>query len=398
MLVLRTGLMGHGKTLNAIKEIDTEAKRQDRPVFYHNVTGLDPSKLSAKWYEFEDPLLWYELPQDAFIVIDEAQGDELKPMFGIRDPRKPVPLHVSRFEIMRKKGHEVHLITQDPRLIDVHARRLVNKHIHVWRIFGTTKLSRYELPRVNNEVEKFSQSKDADRTTITLDKKYFGVYSSAQAKHHFKFQPSRKAVMFAIACVVAAFFIGRAAMSFYSHTPDPQQPEEEGASPSSASSIAGSILGTGTDDTSPQTVAAYLDDRTPRIANIPSSAPVYDELAKPQTFPRLYCASSIDPNTYAREFSRMPSAVVNGKPTVCQCYTQQATRFQTDFSFCMDVVERGYFDPTRVDSNSQGQYQAQQSPHSQQPQIQSQPPVNSQPQQPGAVVTVVGYEKGRFLW
>lgn len=392
MLVLRTGLMGHGKTLNAIKEIDTDAKRQDRPVFYHNVTGLDPSKLSAKWYEFEDPLLWYDLPQDAFIVIDEAQGDELKSMFGIRDPRKPVPLHVSRFEIMRKKGHEVHLITQDPRLIDVHARRLVNKHIHVWRIFGTTKLSRYELPRVNNEVEKFSQSKDADRTTITLDKKYFGVYSSAQAKHHFKFKPSRKAVIFAIACIVALFFIGRAAMSFYSHGADSKEPEEKGAHSSSASSIASSFLGTGSDDKSPQSVAEYLDERIPRIPNIPSSAPVYDELAKPQSFPRLYCASSTDPNTYSREFSRMPSAVVNGKQTVCQCYTQQATRFHTDFSFCMDVVDRGYFDPTRVDPASQGQYQAQQ------PQIHPQVPVTSQPQHPGSSVTVVGYEKGRFLW
>lgn len=397
MLVLRTGLMGHGKTLNAIKELDTEAKRQDRPVFYHNVTGLDPSKLSAKWYEFEDPLLWYELPHDSFIVIDEAQGDELKPMFGVRDPRKPVPLHVSRFETMRKQGHEVHLITQDPRLIDVHARRLVNKHIHVWRIFGTSKLSRYELPRVHNEVEKLNQAKDADRTTITLDKKYFGVYSSAQAKHHFKFQPSRKAVIFAIASIVALFFVGRAAMSFYSHSPDSTEPEEKGADSTSASSIAGSFLGTGTADNAPQSVASYLGDRIPRIPNIPSSAPVYDELAKPQSFPRLFCASSTDPNTYAREFSRMPSAVVNGKQTVCQCYTQQATRFHTDFSFCMDVVDRGYFDPTRVDPNSQGQYQAQQL---QQPQIQSQAPVTSQPQpqQSGAVVTVVGYEKGRFLW
>lgn len=395
MLVLRTGLMGHGKTLNAIKEVDVSAKLQDRPVYYHNVTGLDPSKLTAQWYEFEDPLLWYELPNDAFIVIDEAQGDELKPMFGVRDPRKAVPIHVSRFETMRKQGHEVHLITQDPRLIDVHARRLVNKHIHVWRIFGTSKLSRYELPRVYNEVEKFNQAKDADRTTITLDKKYFGVYSSAEAKHHFKFKPSRKAVIFAIACIVALFCIGRAAMSFYSHGSDSKEPEEKGVQPSSASSIASSFLGTGSDDKSPQSVAEYLDERTPRIPNIPSSAPVYDELAKPQSFPRLYCASSTDPNTYAREFSRMPSAVVNGKQTVCQCYTQQATRFHTDFSFCMDVVDRGYFDPTRVDPAAQGQYQAQQV---QQPQIQSQVPVSSQPQQPGAVVTVVGYEKGRFLW
>ena len=32
MLVFRTGLQGHGKTLNAIKEIDAKAKSEGRPV------------------------------------------------------------------------------------------------------------------------------------------------------------------------------------------------------------------------------------------------------------------------------------------------------------------------------------------------------------------------------
>jgi len=129
-LILRTGLPGNGKTLNTIKEVDLKAKAEGRVVYYHNVAGLDPSKLSAQWYEFDDPLKWYELPNDSIIVIDEAQGNESQPMFGVRDPRKPVPPHVSAFETVRHKGHEVHLITQDPRFIDVHIRRLCNLHIH----------------------------------------------------------------------------------------------------------------------------------------------------------------------------------------------------------------------------------------------------------------------------
>ncbi|EPS7031852.1 DNA-binding protein [Pseudomonas aeruginosa] len=33
---------------------------------------------------------------------------------------------------------------------------------------------------------------------------------------------------------------------------------------------------------------------------------------------------------------------------VCQCYTQQVTRMHTTFEFCMDVVNNGYFDDTRM--------------------------------------------------
>lgn len=395
MLVLRTGLQGHGKTLNAIKEIDQTAKQQDRPVYFHNVTGLDPSKLSARWYEFDDPLTWFELPEDAIIVVDEAQGDELKPMFGVRDPRKPVPLHVSRIELIRKRGHELHLITQDPRLIDVHARRLCNKHIHMWRIFGTSKLSRYELPRVYNEVEKFNQVKEADRTTITLDKKYFGVYSSAQAKHHFRFKPSRKAVMFAGAVVVALFLIGRAGSMFFSDHGDESQAPRENSVGSSVSDIAGSFLGNKSAPAdSHMSKVEYVNARVPRVANVPSSAPVYDDLTKPVSYPKLYCASSTDPATYAREFSRMAHALVNGRQTVCQCYTQQATRVETDFDFCMGVVERGYFDPTIPDRSSQQAYQQQ----AVEPVAADSVAFRDQPDKPLTAVAVIPYEKGRFLW
>lgn len=397
MLVLRTGLMGHGKTLNAIKEIDAAAKLQDRPVYYHNVTDLDPSKLQAQWYEFSDPLLWYELPIDSIIVVDEAQGDELNPMFGVRDPRKSVPLHVSRFETMRKQGHEVHLITQDPRLLDVHARRLVNKHIHVWRIFGTSKLSRYELPRVYNEVEKFSQSKDADRTTITLDKKFFGVYSSAQgqAKHHFKFKPSRKLIIFAVASVVALFAIGRAASMFFVDHGVESSASSPGASGSSVADTVKSFLPSASSGSSAPSEADYINSRIPRLANVPSSAPVYDELTTPQSFPKLYCVSSSDPDVYARQFSRMSSAVVNGKPTVCQCYTQQATRFSTDFAFCASAVDNGYFDPAIPDRGSEQQQGQQNQVY--QAEATGRPSIQPE-QSSGQPYTVVSYEKGKFLW
>ncbi|OMG67480.1 zonular occludens toxin, partial [Stutzerimonas balearica] len=128
---------------------------------------------------------------------------------------------------------------------------------------------------------------------------------------------------------------------------------------------------------------------------IPASAPIYDELTRPVSFPRLYCMSSTDPATYAREFGRMAHAVVNGTPTVCQCYTQQSTRVATDFEFCQRVVENGFFDPTLPDRSAGSQ--PPQIQQARQPALPPSQPVASE-SSGGTRLTVVPYQKGRFLW
>lgn len=354
-LTIRTGLQGNGKTLNTIKEVDAYGFKTQRPVYFHNITDLKPELLKANWFHFEDPLKWFELPENSIVVVDEAQG-----WFGNRDPRSPVPPHISHFEIMRKKGHEVHLITQDPRFIDVHARRLCGQHVHYRRVFGSNKVARYQYNGVFADVERISTSKDVDKQYITLDKKFFGVYSSAQADHHFKFKPPRKAVFFAVAIVVVVALVIRAgSMIFGDQSGDASAAAVE---PSSTGSLVADMsrsllgpMGSGQSGASvkTKTVGQYVEERAPRLPNLPSSAPVYDQLTKPVAFPRLYCTSSEDYDVYSRNQGSMPSAIVNGKPTVCQCYSQQATRIDTDFQFCMSVVERGFFDPTIPDRMSQ---------------------------------------------
>ena len=395
MLIIRTGLQGHGKTLNTIKEVDLSAKAQDRPVYYHNVTDLKPELLKASWFPFDDPLLWYELPDNAIIVVDEAQGSIEHPMFGVRDPRKEVPLHCSHFEIMRKKGHEVHLITQDPRFLDVHVRRLCNKHIHYWRIFGSTKVSRFELPRVHNDVEKIQSVKEADRTIIGLDKNYFGVYSSAKAKHHFKFKPSKKAIYFAVSLLVTIYLCWHA-YSRYTEARAATTLTAESAG-QSVKDLAQSVLPGITPDESeqPLTSEQYIAQRTPRISGAPASAPLYDELTKPVAYPKTFCVSSQDPEVYARRREVMQSGVIKGKETVCQCYTQQGTRVNTDLEYCLTAVERGIFDPAVPDRGSQLNQQSQRS----EPLPQGMASAAPEPrQQQGSAVRVVPYEKGRFLW
>jgi len=395
MLYIRTGKPGHGKTLNTIREVDAKAKVEGRVVYYHNVAGLKPEKLEASWFEFDDPLKWYELPNDAIIVVDEAQG-----WFGVRDPRNRPPEHITRFETMRHQGHEVHLVTQDPRYIDVHLRRLCNGHIHYWRVFKSQQLLRFESEVVIESVEKKTSFKDADKTVLKLDKKYFGVYTSTQAQHHFKFKPPKKMIL-ALAVIVGAGFMVYRAYERYVEGRASQaastaiQAGEDKGVVDQVKSTVGSLISptTGSDGAKVITHEQYIEQRKPRIADIPASAPLYDQLTTPVSHPRVYCLSTSDP----RLVERRPPETVKGGAS-CQCYTQQATKFSTSFEFCMAVARNGYFDPTVPDRGTgpDGRL-AQQSPPMQALTIDpSQQPINAD--FGGPRVTVIPHEKGEFLW
>lgn len=102
MIYLHTGLPGHGKTLNTIKEVDAISADSGRPVYYNNITDLDASKLKGEWYHFEDPLKWFELPESCIIVIDECQH-----FFQPRDVRKERPDYIAHFQTHRHRGYDV---------------------------------------------------------------------------------------------------------------------------------------------------------------------------------------------------------------------------------------------------------------------------------------------------
>jgi len=391
MLTIRTGKPGHGKTLNTIREVDQKALAENRVVYYHNINGLKPETLEAQWFAFEDPEKWYELPNDSIIVVDEAQG-----WFGARDPRARPPEHITRFETMRHQGHEVHLITQDPRYLDVHLRRLCNSHIHYWRVFKSSQLLRFESEVVVEKVEVKSSFKDADKKALRLDSRYFGAYTSTNAKHHFQTKVPTKFLMAAAVIAVAGVWSYRFITQL---SPEEQaQAAALAPSPSVVDQAKGALdsfinpLSPSSGETGKKTTVTYLGERIPRVPQLPASAPVYDDLTKPQTFPRLYCLSSSDPDIYARTFSKRPSGVVNGRQMVCQCYTQQGTKVETDFQFCLNVVENGYFDPTIPDRSKQQPGYAQAQPSQQNTAAY---PTQEPPQTP---VTVVTYEKGQFLW
>lgn len=395
MLNIRTGKPGHGKTLNTIKEVDQKAHSESRVVYFHNINGLQPEQLKASWYKFDDPEKWYELPNDSIIVVDEAQG-----WFGGRDPRVRPPEHITRFETMRHHGHEVHLITQDPRYLDVHLRRLCNGHVHYWRVFKSQQLLRFESDSVIEKVEVKSSFKDAEKTTVRLDKKYFGVYASTNAQHHFQTKVPTKFILAMLVIAVAAFMVYRAYERYEAGKLTEEatsQSQTESLSPvgmvDQVKSTVGSLISTppSTPGKKALSLDEYLAARVPRIPDVPSSAPIYDELTKPQSYPRLSCVMSSDEAYIERNAKRFRVVRTAQKAFICECFTQQGTWHKTSFSYCKNAVERGAFDPARPDPGARQDQQLAKQPHQPKPEHASQAPN-------GIAVTTIPYEKGQFLW
>lgn len=394
MLVIRTGKPGHGKTLNTIREVDQKAHAEGRVVYFHNINGLKPDQLQAQWFEFEDPEKWFELPNDSIIVVDEAQG-----WFGARDPRARPPEHITRFETMRHQGHEVHLVTQDPRYLDVHLRRLCNTHIHYWRVFKSAQLLRFESEVVVEKVELKTSFKDADKKSLRLDKRYFGAYTSTNAKHHFQAKVPTKFILAICVLIGAGILVYRAYERY-----DTEKTQLEATSSAPAGSMVDQVRDTvgafirpsaDTEQAAPLTVEQYLGKRVPRVQDLPASAPVYDALTEPQTFPKPVCIATTDRELIARNYKRMQVGDSDEGLTGCRCNTQQGTRLDVSFGFCMSVVQNGYFDDTKPDPEPpQAPMQTDNPP----PALEQAVASGLQSAPKGSSVVVVPYEKGKFLW
>lgn len=360
MFVLRTGLQGNGKTLNTIKEVDLKAAKEGRTVYYCNIRGFNPDAevLKADWVEFKEPEKWFDLPQNAIIVIDEAQQ-----FFRVRKQGAAVPEYASALEVMRHKGHELHCITQNPGLIDTHFRKLCNSHIHYVRGFKGKVIKRWEFERVNMGVEKNNVFTDGQSTRITLDKNYFGVYQSVAdgSEHHMKFKPPKQLYVL-IACVLGIAYFG------YDFAQSRLFVEEPAAVAESAAADLAPVPASVPQQSTVQTVEQYVDSRLPRLPDVPSSAPMYDEVTKPVTYPRLSCAYTSDQELLKRNARRFTLGMRDGVVHGCRCNTQQGTLAVVSFSACMGYVDVGAFDPARPDpvpaarmvrSNTESQQQQQ---------------------------------------
>lgn len=310
-ITLVTGLPGHGKTLYTLSRWKDEAEKASRPVFHNGIKGLNISG----WQEW-DIQKWQDLPSGALMIIDECQFS-----FPQRGRGQP-PDWIERLATHRHLGLDFVIITQNPMLIDSFVRRLVDRHFHVVRKFGTHFATIHEF--VNGCKENVDKSREGSiRHEWRYPKEVFDWYTSAEL-HTVKRRIPAKVWILALMPLV---FIGFSYLAYTRLNPDaaanrvksdPNVIHKE-FTPVNNNITPGPLK----NDGAPMSPAQFLAAYTPRINELLHTAPAYDELTKPTIAP-------------------YPAACISSK-TRCKCYSQQATQLDISLDFCREIVARGFF-------------------------------------------------------
>lgn len=312
MLYLVTGTPGSGKTLNTIKFIRENKQFQDRNIYYFGIRDLNPE---FGWTELneEEAKGWHDLPSNSVIIFDEAYN-----VFPTKHGAQGTPDHVKKLAVHRHKGFDIFLICQKVvGQLDTFTRGLINRHQHYARIMGSLNINRFTWDVCQQNPDSASTRKDANVDQFRMDKKYFGVYHSADEHTHTLSVPWKK-IVFLLVLIVLLVLSVRSFMAYF----DRGEPEKAVA------------MGEGVYAAPPPVQAQQRDLTfaelvTPEIESIPWSAPIYREkFNEVQDWPR-------------------PAACYESKRSGCRCFTQQATPLQVPDSMCKAIVKGGFFDHTK---------------------------------------------------
>lgn len=178
-------------------------------------TFKELSRFQLDWRMFDLPTLWYELERGAVIVIDECQQ-----WFPPRSPGSKVPRHCSEFETHRHKGYDVHLITQDAKLLDNHIRRLTGRHIHFFNPFTSNRVTRFQADKVFDPEDYHARQKTQSKI-IKRDSKFYGLYWSAD-QHTHKFKIPLKALAIIPVLIILPILIWVITSGALIDTPEPK--------------------------------------------------------------------------------------------------------------------------------------------------------------------------------
>lgn len=308
MLNLITATPGSGKTLFVVSTLSAIT---DRPIYYHGIP-----ELTLNWTELQDPSNWpSEVPDGCIVVLDEVQK-----VFPVRDFKKEKPLGVEALETHRHRGIDLYFITQHPSMLDVHVRRLVGTHIHLSRKFGSNSAVKY----TGNECfdpKNYHELKVTEKTLFKFPKKAFNLYKSAETHTHKRHIP-KFLYFIPLGLIVAGYFMYSFTNRLTNNSIEENLQTEESSNifPAIASNISNN-----------KTKPIELKDFKEKIHGLPGSAPVYAELWKPVTIPKLSCISSV---------------------TRCQCYTEQGTRYFISDQLCRKRIEFGVYDFTKPSLNN----------------------------------------------
>lgn len=327
MIHLITGVPGAGKTLYALWCAKKLCDAENRPLFVMGVEDLiiahEQVPAVADWTELapseEDPSVMvphFTFPVGAVILVDECQK-----VYRPRAASVKVPDCVAAFETHRHEGLDFFLVTQHPLLLDGNVRRLVGRHTHVMRKFGSHSVNLHEWPQCRDNPDK--NRRDSDKRSWRYPKEVFTWYKSAELHTHKLHIPAMvwKLLSFVVLLGLCVWgFYGWADRQMHPHgTPQSADAKAEN------SGSQGEPVGGGSGGSAPkrQTVQEYLADQDPRIEGLAYTAPVYDDVTKPVEAP--YPAT----------------CMVHGPK--CGCWSQQGTKLEMADSLCRNIVKTGIY-------------------------------------------------------
>ena len=199
------------------------------------------------WKNFPDPTQWPHLPPHSIIVVDECQR-----WFPPRAVGAKVPYHVSQFETHRHKGLDIHLVTQDAKLLDSHVRRLVGRHIHFQNPLASKRITRMENDKAFDPSD-FHQRKNASKSVKKRDKNFYGLYWSADVHTHKRRFPKILLLLIPIVGLFGytVFYISTLDQRFGAEKPVNEVPAAGASTPGSSRVTSDSpVVGPGVSDSS----------------------------------------------------------------------------------------------------------------------------------------------------
>ena len=354
-IVLITGTPGAGKTSHMVHMLvnDSMFKNSDgtpRKIFTNikslnipDMPTIDVSSIASQQAEstdeklsFHDIYKWIVKPENhgSVVIIDEAQD-----VWPARSNGSQVPPNVAWLNTHRHLGVDIFVLTQNPKLIDVNLRGLVNKHLHVAKNkLGMRTLLEWKYC-ANNPL---TQAKDAFAKVHKLDKKIFGYYKSAELHTENKTKVTKWVFVLPIVLLimpVALYF----SYSLLKNMGNKEKVVEAAgtAAASTPSTLEGEIgqqIGTGGMTQPQNTLGAKPEDFVPRMAERPETKPIYDGQRQVQTM-------------------EWPVGCIINTKKVCTCYSEQGTKIkEINQQLCKSYVADGLpFNPYKRPEQEQQQ-------------------------------------------
>jgi len=306
MLALFTGLPGAGKTLNLIKYILENKDYENRTFYYY---GINECKVEG-WRELTEEQLrkWYELDDSPVIIIDEVQK-----IWRKRGTSSAIPFEVQELETHRHLGIDIFMTSQNPMQIDHEVRSLIQMHWHYDRVANLNTGRRYEFERCIADPYK-DRHLAIQTSRYNIDKKYFGLYKSAEVHTHGRRIPKKLYLVVSLLFICSVFIWYALDTVLFSRT---ERVEE-------MSSSSPGIQDTNfvSDD---QSIDPYLLQFKKRYDDLPFSSPIYDELVKANSYPYVSGCSNIKIND------------VNN----CTCNSLQGNTINIPEDYCLSFIANG---------------------------------------------------------